>query len=135
MNALLRKALFCAAVYALCGALWLRGEHYAARARTSEALLKSAIAVGNANAQIARDQALLMKKIDGVAALNAIAKRDLRATSDLRRKEITDAPSETDGPLAPVLRDQLNRLPEPSSGDPGRDVAAASDPGVASSAQ
>jgi hypothetical protein len=112
------------ALLALIG-LWVRGDHYAARARTSESLLKSAIAVGNANAEVARAQAGLAKKIDAVAAVNALQKQHLRTRSDLRRKVITDAPIQADGPLAPVLRDQLDRLPERPGADPAPNVAAA----------
>jgi hypothetical protein len=115
-------------VIALAAGLWLRGENYAARARTSEALLGSALAIGNANAEVARTQAERARTINAAAAVNAIRKRDLRRQSDTRRKDIFHAPPEADGPLAPVLRDQLDRLPERPSADAGRDLAAAAHP-------
>lgn len=120
---LLWKAAAGAALLALCIGLWMRGDHYAARARTSEALLKSAIAIGNANAELARTYAAQAKVIDAVASVNALKKRDLRLDSDTRRKAITHATVATDGPLAPILRDQLDRLPKPPGADPRRDAA------------
>ncbi|MCC6912457.1 MAG: hypothetical protein IT566_02050 [Rhodospirillaceae bacterium] len=129
------KALFGLALLGLFVGLWLRGEHYAARARTSEALLTSAVAVGNANAEVARLQALQTRKIDAVASVNALKKRDLRMDSDTRRKVIRDAPPDADGPLAPVLRDQLDRLPKPPRADARGDAAAAGDPVAAAAAQ
>lgn len=111
------KAVLGLAVVALCIGLWVRGEHYAGRARSSEALLKSAIAIGNANAELARFQANQARTIDAIAAVNALKKRALRSDSDTRRKAIFDAPMETDGPLAPILRDQLDRLPKPPGAD------------------
>ncbi len=125
------KTVIGLAVFALCIGLWVRGAHYAARARTSEALLGSALAIGNANAALARAQADQGRKIDAAAAVNALRKRALRTESDSRRKAISDAPVDTDGPLAPVLRDQLDRLPKPPRADAGRDGAAAGDPAVA----
>jgi hypothetical protein len=122
------KAVLGLAVLALCIGLWVRGEHYAGRVRSSEALLKSAIAIGNANAELARLQANQTRTIDAVAAVNALKKRALRADSDTRRKAIFDAPVDTDGPLAPVLRDQLDRLPKPPGADARGDAAAARDP-------
>jgi len=119
------KVAFVIAIAALCAGLWVRGEHYAARARTGEALLGSAVAIGNANAELARAQASQAKRIDAAAAVNALKKRALRADSDTRRKVIRDAPLDHDGPLAPVLRDQLDRLPESPHADPRGDSAAA----------
>ncbi|MCA0201965.1 MAG: hypothetical protein LCH56_14225 [Proteobacteria bacterium] len=116
------------AVLGLCIGLWARGEHYAARTRTSEALLKSAIAIGNVNAELARAQVDQARTIDAAAAVNALKKRTLRVDSDIRRKAIFDASVDTDGPLAPVLRDQLDRLPKPPSTDTSGNAAAARDP-------
>jgi len=121
------KAVAGAAIAALFVGLWLRGENYAARARSSEILLKGAIAVGNANAEAARAQARIARKIDAVEAVRALRARELRTRSDTRRKEIIDARPDTDGPLAPVLRHQLDRLPERPGADPNRDTAAAGD--------
>lgn len=134
-SSVLWKAGLGVALLAVCIGLWMRGEHYAARARTSEVLLKSAIAIGNANAALARAQADQARKIDAVASLNALRKRALRTESDTRRKAIINAPVETDGPLAPVLRDQLDRLPEPSRADPRHGIAAAANPVVVIVAQ
>jgi hypothetical protein len=114
---------------ALAAGLWFRGEHYAARARTSEALLSSALAIGNANAEVVRTQAERARTIDAVTAVNAIRKRDLRTRSDTRRKDIIHAAPEADGPLAPVLRDQLDRLPERPSANASRNSTAAAHPG------
>lgn len=122
------KVAAAAAAVVLVAGLWLRGEHYAGRARTGEALLGSALAIGNANADVAESQAHLSKRIDAAAAVNALKKRDLRARSESRRKEIDDAPVEADGPLAPVLRDQLDRLPERPGADTPRDFAASGHP-------
>lgn len=119
----LKIAAATAVIAALAG-LWLRAEHFAGRARTSEALLSSALAIGNANAALAEAQVNRAKKVDAIASLNAIRKRDLRVQSDIRRKEITDETPEADGPLAPILRDQLDRLPERPGPDPRRDPPA-----------
>jgi hypothetical protein len=127
LSSFIWKAVFGAALLAALAGLWLRGEHYADRARTSEALLKAAVAIGNANAEIARTQSNLVKKIDAVQAIHALRTRAIRSHSDIRRKEIIDAPPDADGPLAPVLRDQLDRLPERPGADPRRDAAAAGD--------
>lgn len=114
------------AVIALVAGLWFRGEHYAGEAAAAKGLLKAAIAIGNANAEVAKSQAALGRKIDAVATLNATRKAAIRADSDERRKDIIHAPPESDGPLAPVLRDQLDRLPERSTGaDEGEDDPAA----------
>ena len=129
------KLLFGDLVLALLAALWARGERYARRASASEGLLASAIAIGNANAEISRVQASLAARIDAVAALNDVRKREIRRSSDIRRKVITDVAPETDGPLAPVLRDQLNRLPEPARSDPSRFIAAAQGADVPSAAE
>ncbi|MGE3476977.1 MAG: hypothetical protein AB7H70_14340 [Rhodospirillaceae bacterium] len=129
------KALFGLALLGLFTGLWLRGAHDAARARTSEALLASAVAMGNANAEVARLQALQTRRIDAIASVNALKKRDLRMDSDTRRKVIHDAPPNADGPLAPVLRDQLDRLPKPPGADARDDAAAAGDPAVAAAAE
>jgi len=115
------------ALIALIAGLWLRGEHYAQRARLNERLLGSAISIGNANAAAAASQASAMRKIGAVAAVNAVRKRDLRRKSDDRRKEIINVPPDADGPLAPVLRDQLDRLPRRPRADASRDLAAPGD--------
>lgn len=117
MTSLVHKAILGAFVGIFIVGLWLRGEHHARRVQTNEILLRAAIAVGNANAETARNQAALAKRIDAVAAVNALKRRETRQLSDLRRKAIIHAPYDADGPLAPVLRDQLDRLPEPASPD------------------
>lgn len=102
------------------------------RAATSEALLKSSLAIGNANAELAKSQAVAGKRIDAVATLAAIRKAQIRAASDERRKAINNAPAENDAPLAPVLREQLNRLPEHSAGsNSSRKPAGPVDPATA----
>lgn len=124
-----------AAVAGLILVLWLRGERYAAQAQAGQALLKGAIAIGNANADAARLQSTLVKKIDAAQAVALIRKQRLRSDSDLVRKAITDAPLDDDGPLAPVLRDQLDRLPERPAAGPDRDPSAARSAGVAAAAE
>lgn len=113
---------------AIVAALWFRGEHYAKRAATSEALLRASIAIGNANAQLAQNQAKTAKRIDAVASLASLRKAEIRAKSGEVRKVINDAPPENDGPLAPVLRDQLDRLPKPASAIPNNSDPAAGSP-------
>lgn len=117
------------AVVAVGLALWMRGERYAAQARMSDSLIKRAIAIGNANAEIARSQASLSKTIEAVAAVAAARKQQLRSHSDHVRKAINDAPMDADGPLAPVLRDQLDRLPDASVPDPTGNLAATGNTG------
>lgn len=125
----LRKTLPYIAAAVLIAALWLRGEWHARRADTSEIQLKSAIAISRANAALAAEHAQLGRKIDATAAVNALHKRDIYLHSDIRRKAITNAPSEDDGPLAPVLRDQLERLPIAPGADAPCRGATAADPG------
>lgn len=132
---LLWKLTFGAAVAGLILALWFRGERYAAQAEASGALLKGAIAIGNANAEAAWLQSSLAKKIDAAGAVAAIRKQRLRSDADIARKAITDAPLEDDSPLAPVLRDQLDRLPEPPIPSTGRDPAASVCAGVAAAGE
>jgi len=135
VHSIAAKLIFASLIVAFLAALWARGEYYARRAQTSEGLLASALAIGNANAEVARLQANLAVRIDAVESLNDIRKRDIRRTSDMRRKVIIDAAPETDGPLAPVLRDQLDRLPEPPRSDPNRLIAAPSGADVTSAAE
>ena len=128
--------LFAGTAFALAlTILWLRSAHYAERARTSEALLKGAVAIGNANAEVARLQSGLARRIGAVEALHAVRMRDLRRQSQVQRKVINDAPPSADGPLAPILRNQLDRLPERTGTDPHRDLAAAAASTGASPAQ
>ncbi len=124
-----------AAVAGLILALWFRGERYAALAQATQAHLKGAIAIGNANADAARLQFSLTKKIDAAAAVAVIRKQRLRSESDFVRKAINDAPMDNDGPLAPVLRDQLNRLPERTLSGADRDPAVAAASGVSTAAE
>lgn len=125
--ALLRGALPYIAGAGLIAALWLRGEWHARRAHTNEIQLKSAIAISRANAALALEQAQLGRKIDATVAVNALHKRDLYLQSDVRRKAIANAPLEDDGPLAPVLRDQLERLPITPGANAARRGSAAAD--------
>ena len=127
LSSFLWKTVLGVALAAVIVGFWFRAEHYAERARTAEVLLKGAVAVGNANAEIARAQASVARKIDAVQDVHALRTRALRIRSDTRRKEIIDARPDADGPLAPVLRDQLDRLPERPGADPHRDTAAAGD--------
>jgi hypothetical protein len=129
------KIATAAAVAGLVLILWFRGERYAAQAQASQVLLKSAIAIGNANADAAQLQFSLAKKIDEVAAVAVIRKQRLRSDSDIVRKAINDAPMDDDGPLAPVLRDQLNRLPERTAAGADRDPPAAVAAGVSIAAE
>lgn len=116
------------AVVGLIVALWMRGNHYAEEATAAKALLKSAIAIGNANAEVAKSQAETVKRIDAVATVAAINKANIRAKSDARRKEIIHEPAFKDAPLAPVLRDQLDRLPEPPGSNEDRNSRTPTDP-------
>lgn len=129
------KIATAAAVAGLVLTLWFRGERYAEQAQASQALLKGAIAIGNANADAARLQFSLAKKIDAAAAVAVIRKQRLRSEADFVRKAINDAPMDDDGPLAPVLRDQLNRLPERTAAGADRDPPAAVASGVSIAAE
>lgn len=114
-----------AAFMVLVAALWMRGERYAEQAHAREVQLKGAIAISNANAALTQIHADLARKIDASATVAAVRKQDLRLQSNLTRKAINDAPMDEDGPLAAVLRDQLDRLPErPDAGSAGRPAAA-----------
>lgn len=121
-----------AAGIVLCAALilglWARGVHHARRAETGETLLRAALAMSEANAALAQGRAAAAARIDAAARLAALRQQQIRADAAARRKEIADAPPDMDGPLAPVLRDQLERLPEPPGADPGRRPAAAARP-------
>lgn len=110
--------------------LWFRGEHYAAQAQANQTLLKGAIAIGNANAHAAHVQFSLARKIDAAAAVAFIQKQNLRSQADLVRKAVNDAPMDDDGPLAPVLRDQLDRLPERPASGADRDPAITGPSGI-----
>jgi len=114
--------------------LWIRSETAVRRAATSEALLDSAIGIGTANAQIAQIQAASSRTIDAAARLAALHKNEIRAQSDARRQEIIHAPAEFDGPLAPVLRAQLDRLPESPRSDEDRNLAGTHASGLAAAA-
>ncbi len=125
---LLRRGAPYAVIVAVMAALWFRGSYYAERAQVGEIQRKAAIAIGNANAALAREHAGVRIKADARAAVAALTKRQIYAQSEHRQQVISDAAMEEDGPLAPVLRDQLERLPNAPAGDASYRPAAAANP-------
>jgi hypothetical protein len=79
-----------------------------------KAQLDAAIEVANNNSKIAEDQAKTFKAAQAVIAKGEQKKQAIRAQADVIREEISHAPPEDDGPVAPVLRRELDRLLEPA---------------------
>lgn len=71
----------------------------------------TAIEASRANAQIAKWQTDESTRLQDIVSENARVKIVTRKASDQTRRKITDAPLTDDGPLARVLRDELDRLP------------------------
>lgn len=111
-------------------ALWYRGSHYEERAARFEKLLDSAIEVSNANAEAAKAYAEEAQRLNEVAAKAVQVRNDIRRSSEQRQREIDATLPENDGPLAPVLRDQLDRLPVATRPEGNRSPTRASNPGV-----
>ncbi len=73
----------------------------------------AAIAAATANAAIAEHAHREYARVQAATDAAAVAKIAIRRNADNHRRNITDAPHADDGPLAPVLRRELDRLPEP----------------------
>lgn len=107
-------------------------QHYRDRAASLEVQLDRSIEVSNANAEAAKKYAAEVERIGTITVRAAEVKNDIKQRAEQRRAEIMSTPSDQDGPLAPVLRDQLNRLPVATYSDGNRpDVTAAGIGGTA----
>lgn len=120
------KLIGVVALICIVTGLWYRGDHYMKRAATMETALDASIEVSNANAEAARAYAAEVDRISAVRVRTVEVKNDIRAKSERRRSEIAATPPDRDGPLAPVLRDQLNRLPVATYPDAVRPATSAS---------
>ena len=111
-----------AAFVILLGVVYIQVKHTG----RLEAQLDAATEIANANAEIASQERMFRQKADAVASANAAMMERARRKYSALRKEVTDAGSEEDGAIAPVLRHALDGLPklEESSaidrGPPGR---------------
>lgn len=114
-KALIIGSLFSAVVIT---ALWYRGSFHAARAEHATAALDASIEVSNANAEAASHYAAEADRFAAITGKTAEKKDDIRRKSEANKLEIISAPPSDDGPVAPVLRRWLDRLPNPPRPDP-----------------
>lgn len=106
-----------AVVVALIIGLYVVGQ--LKRVGKLEGQLDASIELSNQNAEIAEKQRAEMERLQGIDAENAKLRARLRRASDDNRRAISNAPPSDDGPLAPVLRRQLDSL----RGDEGPNAA------------
>lgn len=129
------KTMIAGLAAALVAVLWWRGEYYARRAETNASLLAGAIAANEQNVRLAKEQAEIHARLSARISANVARSAELRAGADKERKAITDAPPEDDGPLAAVLRRELDRLLDANPADPSRYASSPGDPGLSAGEQ
>lgn len=103
-----------AGALAICGAVLL----YFAQSKRIEQLDEertAAVASAAANAQLLQIQSAENVRIRAVLADATKAKISVRKSSEIQRRNIFNAPPVDDGSLAPILRRQLDELPERTS--------------------
>lgn len=83
-----------------------------------EAQLDSAIEVSNANAEIALKATAEAQRVQALMLAGSKAKGEIRRKAATRRTQINETLPSDDGPLAPVLRLELDSL-QPSEGPEG----------------
>lgn len=129
LSALPWKLIGVVVLICLVTGLWYRGDHYMKRAAKLETVLDASIEVSNANAEAAKAYAAEVDRISAVRVRTVEVKNEIRAKSERHRNEIAATPPDRDGPLAPVLRDQLNRLPVATYPDAVHPATSASNSG------
>jgi len=92
--------------------------------------LDNAIEVANSNAENLRLERIEHQRIETITTEVVTNKTQNRKKADTVRKEIVNAPPTDDGPIAPVLRRQLDRLRPHEDSNQDRANPAAGSPGA-----
>lgn len=95
---------------------WFRGNYYKTENEHNAAALGQALDINESNAKAFERYRQQVAEIRAAAEVAVKTKTNIRRKSAERQEVIKNAPPEDDAPLAPVLRDTLDQLPEPEGG-------------------